>query len=199
MNWDYIAGFFDGEGTIYVSITTKVTGGYGLHIRPICKFSQKDKRILEEIRDFIGFGVIRFSQRAYGLDVECLDAVKMLCRELGDRTYVKHKQFVLLQQYLEIKEPYIRKSVPKNVMVQLLKFAGNISLNSIKPSVKFQVKIKTLIEQIEKSDWSPEVRYRQMSKTRRANQLKLEGGQQSKQSILAQFDFAPNQESSYQG
>lgn len=47
MNWDYIAGFFDGEGSL-------VRHGKGFRI----SISQANKEILEEIRDFTGIGHI---------------------------------------------------------------------------------------------------------------------------------------------
>ncbi len=52
MNWDYIAGFFDGEGcfTIYYDKNNRVK--YQISI------SQTTKGVLEEIQQFLGYGNI---------------------------------------------------------------------------------------------------------------------------------------------
>ena len=47
MNWDYIAGFVDGEGSI-----VKRKKGYNLLI------SQTNAEVLENIRDFVGSGYV---------------------------------------------------------------------------------------------------------------------------------------------
>jgi len=48
MNWDYIAGFFDGEGCIT----------YGRSKRYRIMISQTHKEVLESIRDFVGVGYV---------------------------------------------------------------------------------------------------------------------------------------------
>mgnify|MGYP001559549630 CR=1 FL=1 len=47
MNWDYIAGFFDGEGALCK---------YGRRFR--VSISQTNKEVLEEIRDFVSIGYV---------------------------------------------------------------------------------------------------------------------------------------------
>ena len=47
MNWHYLAGFFDGEGTITIR---------GKRCR--VAITQTNKEILEEIRDFVGYGYV---------------------------------------------------------------------------------------------------------------------------------------------
>jgi len=48
MNWDYIAGFFDGEGCIT----------HGRSKRYRIMISQTHKEVLESIRDFVGVGYV---------------------------------------------------------------------------------------------------------------------------------------------
>jgi len=53
MNWDYIAGFFDGEGS--VSISYRANGNLR---NVILSISQCQLEVLEQIRDFVGEGKI---------------------------------------------------------------------------------------------------------------------------------------------
>lgn len=57
MDLSYIAGFFDGEGSL---------GVYGKIQRPKISISQTDDKILEEIRDFIGVGQVYKTGRRKG-------------------------------------------------------------------------------------------------------------------------------------
>jgi len=50
MNWDYLAGMVDGEGSIVIH---KKTG------RVVFQVSNTDINLLEKIKEFIGFGYVR--------------------------------------------------------------------------------------------------------------------------------------------
>jgi len=52
MNWQYIAGFFDGEGSINVTRRGKPTIFYRVDM------SQKYPEALEAIQEFLGYGII---------------------------------------------------------------------------------------------------------------------------------------------
>ncbi|HEC64561.1 hypothetical protein LCGC14_1307020 [marine sediment metagenome] len=54
LNWNYIAGFVDGEGSIIV---------YEKRGKVIFQISNTDLKILESIKNYIGFGYIRVSHR----------------------------------------------------------------------------------------------------------------------------------------
>jgi len=57
----YIAGFLDGDGSIYVKLTKNDTYRYRYQICPYVVFyqSKKNKRGIEQIKEFIGSGYIR--------------------------------------------------------------------------------------------------------------------------------------------
>ncbi len=48
MNWDYVAGFFDGEGSV------SIRSNRSSQLRLV----NTDKAVMEAIRDFVGFGTI---------------------------------------------------------------------------------------------------------------------------------------------
>lgn len=54
MNWAYIAGFFDGEGGIYRSHKNQSDNNYYWQLQ----IGQKDRLVLEKIKDFVGYGAI---------------------------------------------------------------------------------------------------------------------------------------------
>lgn len=171
MNWDYIAGFFDGEGTIYFRVAKTKRKGFGYDITPNFRISQKDKNILEEIQKFMAFGYvggtrchngftneIQWSQRAHALNVQGAQNLEYLCDILSDRVITKKKQIDYLKEYLILKKPYRFASVPKQVMLQFLDIAQKTSLSSVKPSRKYQEKITKIRQEIMDSTWIPKTK-----------------------------------------
>ena len=57
----YLAGFLDGDGSVYVRLKPNKTYKYGFQIAPYIVFyqSQKSQKSFEEICSIIGFGHIR--------------------------------------------------------------------------------------------------------------------------------------------
>jgi hypothetical protein len=57
MNWDYIAGFFDGEGNLHINrsnINVNGSPNYAILVR----IYNSSYEVLQEIKNFIGFGNI---------------------------------------------------------------------------------------------------------------------------------------------
>lgn len=71
MNWDYIAGFFDGEGNLHITPLKKndITIAYQLKVR----LYSSDEKVLLEIKNFVGYGSIYLKK---GSDVYELNIVK---------------------------------------------------------------------------------------------------------------------------
>jgi len=169
MNWDYIAGFFDGEGTVSFSIIENPSG-YGYDIRPLVKISQKDKQILEEIQAFMNIGNtvsnshhtktnnINWTQRAYSVNVSSYQHQKFVCNMLKDKVHVKSKQFALLDEFLELKAMYFRKTVPKEMTLKLLDIAEKVSQASVKPNKYYKAKIQKARKAVLESAWSPDAK-----------------------------------------
>jgi len=59
LNLDWLAGFFDGEGTITVSTSTATAMRHGIQIRPTIALSQSNKRafIITHVQQELGFGI----------------------------------------------------------------------------------------------------------------------------------------------
>ena len=57
MNWEYIAGFFDGEGNVSVSKISKKQGKVVAY-QVLVRFYNSDLNVLNKIREFLGYGKI---------------------------------------------------------------------------------------------------------------------------------------------
>lgn len=109
MNLDYIAGFFDGEGCVTLSKHKAVDNEhstYGFYIVPVIIIVQKDKRILESIRDYLNeFEIGSFiKQRKDGCSIQVISGAKRcikFCNLFIGITVCKKEQLELMKNYID--------------------------------------------------------------------------------------------------
>ena len=101
MNWDWIGGFFDGEGSAYLSSQRRRDCRSGFTFRPTLKIAQKDRRVVEEIHHFMGFGQVGSEGRKgmyWAWSVcsarQCLQIIPKLLQHV----LFKRHQLVLLEE-----------------------------------------------------------------------------------------------------
>lgn len=101
MNWDYIAGFFDGEGNIHILKTkTYENGKHNLAVA--IRIYQSSKDVLEEIQKFIGYGVIyrKKNEGVFELTFVKKENVKNFLLNIKDKVITKKGQVnYLLENY----------------------------------------------------------------------------------------------------
>jgi len=99
MNWDYIAGFFDGGGNIHILKTkTYENGKHNLAIA--IRIYQTSKDILEEIKNFIGYGAIYQHRELFELTFVKKENVKDFLLNIKDKVIAKKGQVnYLLENY----------------------------------------------------------------------------------------------------
>jgi len=108
MDASYIAGLVDGEGCFSITkhVTNKGPNRFDLH--PYCSIALKQKWLLEEIKEFFGFGFVRKkkSHRKNQSDTyefvcrsqsECL----LFCNRLMPYLVLKKDRAILLKSFLE--------------------------------------------------------------------------------------------------
>lgn len=124
MNWDYIAGYFDGEGNLHVTCVKKgeIKKAYQLQIR----IYSSDERSLKAIKEYIGYGNI-FLRKKTGVG-ELTISKKEDCSDF----LMKIKNLVILkqEQVQFLLEHYSFERV-NNLNFDLDKFRGFIKRKNV--------------------------------------------------------------------
>lgn len=103
----YIAGFLDGDGSIYVQAKKNDTYRYGYQVAPAIVFFQsaKSEKLFTEFYEFLSLGLMR--KRKDGvmeITVGRLAEILQLIEIVKPYTRLKRKQLELLEQILKAKE-----------------------------------------------------------------------------------------------
>lgn len=106
VNWDYIAGFVDGEGSLSIA-------KQGRYFHPRISIAQNTASVLEEIQVFFSMNGIKSSIYRnvhkprgnvwYNLRVQDRASVLNICTHMSGRLRVKHRQLNVLVRLLTIK------------------------------------------------------------------------------------------------
>lgn len=102
----YIAGFLDGDGSVYVRLKKNETYKYGYQIAPYITLYQKEKYIdfLKSIRDLLGIGYVR--SRKDGVSEYIIGDEKLLIdfsKEITPFSKLKKQQLRLLSSVIKLK------------------------------------------------------------------------------------------------
>ena len=86
MNWDYVAGFYEGEGTCgayFCKYKNKNEEKTRFYYRLQVGITQNEKFILNEIKNFVGFGKIYKHGNGFQYNFTNNNARKFLCKILS--------------------------------------------------------------------------------------------------------------------
>ena len=136
MNWDYVGGFFDGEGSAFLSAHRREDCKSHYHFRPNLKITQRRNRaILQAIRDFLGVGWIGSSGRNGESEQWSIVGAKqclMIIPELRAHVILKARPLELLEEACHIVAKRNGYS-PQSTVVRLLQIRKELQgLNSKK-------------------------------------------------------------------
>jgi len=94
MNWDYIAGFFDGEGNIHISVIRSKTQNNKLKsIQLVCRLYNSNQEILTQIKTFLGFGTIYLKKKEiWELVILKKKDVQFFLNQIKDKVILKKGQ-----------------------------------------------------------------------------------------------------------
>ena len=103
----YLAGFLDGDGSIYVRLKPNSTYKYGFQVAPYIVFFQstKDKNNFQKICTLVGLGHLR--ERKDGIleyIISKQDSIKLFLKIIGPYSILKKKQIELMVKILNQKE-----------------------------------------------------------------------------------------------
>lgn len=122
----YIAGFLDGDGSIYVRVKKNNTHKYGFQILPAIVFFQKDTnvKVLHYLHDNLSFGYIRTrNDKMCEYVIGNINEIQKVINLIQDYVVLKKPQLLLLQELIN------KKSImkyPKDFL-ELVKIADEIS------------------------------------------------------------------------
>ncbi len=143
----YIAGFLDGDGSIYVRVKPNATYKFGFQIAPNIVFfqSQKGIKILEELKELIGGGYIRFRKDGIAeYIIGDMITLQNLVKQIRPYLRLKKLQAELLIQILDQKS----RVVTQEDFLSLVKLIDSfLTLNYSKKRKNGFTSVKTLLEQ----------------------------------------------------
>lgn len=119
MDSSYVAGFFDGEGSaMALTIKRIVSGRVTFRIRPVIKIAQGTEEILNQIRDFLGYGnVVSATSDCYALQINSNKNIVKFADTIGKFLVLKKRQVQLLKTLAEYQDehfsncPHTRESM----------------------------------------------------------------------------------------
>jgi hypothetical protein len=121
----YIAGFLDGDGSIYVRLKPNTSYRFGFQIAPYIVFfqSRKEKKNFEKICSLIGFGYMRV--RKDGIleyTINRVEDIRKLLKDVIPFLVLKKKQAELMLKILDRKEQMKNKSDFVMIVAMIDKF-----------------------------------------------------------------------------
>lgn len=109
VNLDYIAGFFDGEGSGHMLVIQRRTI-LGFTLRPRFTITQKNKEVLEVIRDYLGFGKVRQApshrNHVWTLYINDMPNCRAFAEMMIPRCFVKKPQTEIILKAIKLKMQY---------------------------------------------------------------------------------------------
>lgn len=137
MNWDYLAGFFDGEGSAYLSAQRHGDCRSGFTFRPTLKIAQKDRGVLDEIYRFVGLGQVSREGKngMYWAWTACsARQCLQIIPQLEEHSVFKRRQLALLKEACDLvarsnhrQQAYISRLIEIRKQIQVLNGMRNIA------------------------------------------------------------------------
>ena len=121
----YIAGFLDGDGSIYVRLKPNSTYRYGFQVAPYVIFfqAQKERQNFEKICSYTGLGYMR--ERKDGIleyTINRQEAIYKLLKAIKPCLVLKQKQAELMLKILDKKKTIDDRNDFRELMMLIEKF-----------------------------------------------------------------------------
>ncbi len=128
MNWDYIAGFVDGEGSFLINLFQR---GDRIVFTPIIypriTIDQKVKSPLEAIQKFVGAGYLKYTNGGEGRQIRYTlqfngSKCWIIIKNLDGRLVLKQKHLEIMSEYLKVREYRIKNPLNYDAWVKELDY-----------------------------------------------------------------------------
>jgi len=114
MNDNYIAGFFDGEGSVMLTVQTDRRKKYLIYVRPRIVITQKTREVLEGIQKHVECGRIESRKSrnpsnqteflgGYNLVFEAIKDCMSFSRRINGKCFIKQPQLDLLTEFFKVR------------------------------------------------------------------------------------------------
>ena len=131
MDHSYIAGLFDGEGSVMV-ITIKEKNkkvGTLFRFRPVIKIAQKNREVLDEIQRYLGFGHVDKMNRknngeVHNYIVNGLNGVNLFIDAIAQHSFIKKEALLKCKELIELQKnrshrlPYTMEELLKTIEIR---------------------------------------------------------------------------------
>ena len=114
----YVAGFLDGDGSIFVRLKPNAAYKYGFQIAPYIVFFQSAKEtvFLERLQEMIGAGYVRLRNDGIAeLTIGSIKEMRNLIQQVEPYLILKKQQARLLVQILERKEQVCERRTEQRI------------------------------------------------------------------------------------
>lgn len=109
----YTAGFFDGEGSAMVlTIRRKLKTGVIYRFRPVIKIAQKTNEVLEDIKDFIGYGHIDYGIERNSYTINGLEGVLAFINKIAPHCCIKRDALLVVGELAKFQSAHHRRNIP---------------------------------------------------------------------------------------
>lgn len=100
----YLAGFFDGEGSLIIRFKKDERYRAGYQIEPKINISQKDKHVLELIQNRLGMGKLYYHKRddLWHYNVQKFDDIARFVSLIKNKVIVKRRQLERFEMCIDM-------------------------------------------------------------------------------------------------
>lgn len=97
----YLAGLFDGDGSIMAMIEKHQEKKFGFRIRVIFKITQKERQPLAELKNKFCVGCVVCNRKAYDWIIRDQSEIKIILKQISSYLMVKSKQVDLALKIID--------------------------------------------------------------------------------------------------
>jgi len=114
LNDSYVAGFFDGEGSVVIIVVrVKKHGRIYYQFRPLLKMSQKYRPVLDSIRSYLGTcSVTGNALNGYRYVIQSVEHIIKVADRLLQWSLVKRDSLRVVRRFCEFQQSKVRKNTP---------------------------------------------------------------------------------------